>query len=221
VINGVFSTLFSGNADYCSVLWCMNVIFFGSYLSYGVLLFFGALRRRFLFYILLFLLSFAAPMYTAFLGGIVAADIVASRPAPGKSSAGGALLALLGLLVGIFPSVWLPSPMHIFTLYGISCCLLLVGIGQTAFLRKMLCNRLLVYSGEISFGLILTHFTVLMSFSAWIFYTLHNTGMAYGAVLALTLATAVPVCAVLAILFKRFIERPTELFVKWIYRSVS
>ena len=35
--NGIFYALWNGNCDYCSVLWCMNVIIFGSFLWYSAL----------------------------------------------------------------------------------------------------------------------------------------------------------------------------------------
>ncbi len=219
--NGVFYALWNGNSDYCSVLWCMNVIIFGSYLSYGILLFFGLQRRRFWLYGALFLLSFAVPMYTAFLGGIVAADLTARRPERPSDGKYGWLLLTAGVIVGNFPEVWLPSGITVFSAYGIGAFLLLLGCAKSLKLQALLANRWLVRTGVLSFALILTHFTVLMSFSACVFLKLHAAGMGYGWIMMLTLAVSVPVVWFAALIFEAFIERPTERFAHWVYSKFS
>lgn len=219
--NGLFGALWQGNGDYCSVLWCMNIILFGSYLSYGVLIFFASLRRRFWVYVLLFLLSFASPVYTAFLGGIVAADLISHRaPAP-KRRRYGSLLVLVGLVVGNFPSVLLPLGLTEQTLFGVGAFLLFMGCASSTSLKKWLSHPWLVRAGELSFAMVLVHFIVMMSFSAWFFLFLHKGGLSYVPTLALTLLTAIPANAVVSILFKRFVERPTERFAHWVYRLVA
>lgn len=219
--NGLFDALWNGNSDYCSVLWCMNVILFGSYFSYGALLFFGSLRRRFWVYAALFLLSFTAPVYTAFLGGLAAADVLAARGGGAQSGRWGGLLALAGLVAGIFPEVLLPSGLTEQTLFGIGAFLLLLGCARSAALQKLLSRSWLVRAGELSFALVLTHFTVLMSFSAWFFLAVQGQGLSYVPALTLTLATAVPVNYAFTLLFKLFAEGPAERFAHWIYRCVA
>lgn len=199
----------------------MNVILFGSYLSYGVLLFFAPLRRRFWIYALLFLLSLSAPMYTAFLGGIVAADLLAHRVPALRGRRNGNLLALSGLIIGNFPPVLLPFGLTELTLYGVGAFLLFLGCARSARLRHWLSHPWLVRAGQLSFAMVLMHFAILMSFSAWFFLALHNKGMSYAPALALTLLTAIPVNAVFAILFERYIERPTTRLVQWVYRFLA
>lgn len=199
----------------------MNIILFGSYLSYGVLLFFASLRRRFWIYALLFLLSFTAPVYTAFLGGIVAADLLTHRaPAP-RSGKYGVLLALLALAIGNFPSVLLPSGLTEQSLFGVGTFVLFLACASSGCLQKILTHPWLVRAGELSFAMVLMHFTVLMSFSAWFFLAMHNKGLSYAPTLALTLLTAIPVNVVFTLLFKHCVERPTERFAQWIYRLVA
>ena len=72
----VYKTPFAGDSEYCSVLWCMSLILYGSYFSYLAIMGVAMLKRRYLIYCGLFLLTFADPSYTAFLGGMIAADVV-------------------------------------------------------------------------------------------------------------------------------------------------
>ncbi len=219
--NGFFKALWNGNSDYCSVLWCMNVIFFGSYFSYGILLFFGSIRKRYWIYGGLFLLSFAIPLYTAFLGGIVAADLLVHRRNTAPPEWRGWTLAISGIVAGNFPEVWLPPGITVFSAYGIGTFLFLLGCGESAKLRKLLSNRWLVRTGVFSFALVLTHFTVLMSFSAWFYLKMNAFGMHWLPALALTLATAVPAHCICTVLFERFIERPSERFSHWVYQKLT
>lgn len=219
--NGLFHALWNGNADYCSVLWCMNIILFGSYLSYGVLIFFAPLRRRFWIYALLFLLSLSVPVYSAFLGGIVAADLLAHRPPKPQGREYGGLLALMGLAIGNFPSVLLPPALTELTLYGLGTFLLFLGCARSSRLQQWLTQPWLVRAGELSFAMVLTHFITMMSFSAWFFLAMHKSGLSYAPALALTLLTAIPVNALFSVLFKHLVERPTERFAQWIYRLLA
>ena len=73
LVSGIYTAFVYGDGYYCSILWCMNVIFIGSYLSYGILLLFGAARGRWLFYAAIFALCAAvAGDYAAFVAGIAA-----------------------------------------------------------------------------------------------------------------------------------------------------
>ena len=150
-----------------------------------------------------------------------AADVLAARGGAAQSGRWGGLLALAGLVAGIFPEVLLPSGLTEQTLFGIGAFLLLLGCARSAALQKLLSRSWLVRAGELSFALVLTHFTVLMSFSAWFFLAVQGQGLSYVPALTLTLATAVPVNYAFTLLFKLFAEGPAERFAHWIYRCVA
>lgn len=97
----------------------------------------------------------------------------------------------------------------------------LLACASSGCLQKILTHPWLVRAGELSFAMVLMHFTVLMSFSAWFFLAMHNKGLSYAPTLALTLLTAIPVNVVFTLLFKHCVERPTERFAQWIYRLVA
>lgn len=123
----VYKTPFTGNSDYCSVLWCMNLILYGSYFSYLAIMGSAMLKKRYLIYGGLFLLTFAAPAYTAFLGGIVAADIVVALNKRNITLPNYLNLLLLagGVVIGNFPEVWL-GKVSVFTVYGIGAFMVLI-----------------------------------------------------------------------------------------------
>lgn len=217
--NGVYDALFNGNADYCSVLWCMKIILFGSYLSYATLLFFGHVRQSLPLYTALFLLTFFAPTYAAFWGGIAAARMLARHNYHMTASYGGALV-IAGLVIGYFPEVWLPQKLNIFILYGVGALLVLLGCARSAVLRKVLSHPWLVRAGELSFSLVLVHFAIIMSVSAWFFLLLQQQGLPYAVALTLTLLTAIPLNIAAAILFQRLVESPTENLTRWLYCKI-
>lgn len=107
------------------------------------------------------------------------------------------------------------------TLFGIGAFLLLLGCARSTALQKLLSRSWLVRAGELSFALVLTHFTLLMSFSAWFFLAVQGQGLSYVPALTLTLATAVPVNYAFTLLFKLFAEGSAERFAHWIYRCVA
>lgn len=218
----VYTAPFLGDDDYCSVLWCLHLILYGSFFSYLVIWGTGMLKRRYFVYAALFLLTFAAPLYTAFLAGIVAADIIVllnkkNIVLPAWASV---LLLIAGFAIGNYPEVWL-SNITVYTLYGIGSFAVLIPCCNSPWLQKILSIPFLKKAGEYSFTLILTHFTVMFSFSAWLFIKLHNCGVSYGWKLAIVFLTAIPVNILVGVLFRHLIEKPAGKLTDWIYRKLA
>lgn len=206
--DGLYGALFFGIAHTNSVLWCMPLVFIGSYLTYAVLLMFGKLRHRWVIYAVLFGLSFFFPPSAVFLAGIAAADF--SRNArPGEhNKLIVALLLLLGLFCGFYPHVLLPAWLSKHTLLAIASFLFLMGFARSRLMIVLLNNRFFRYLGAISFGVLLVQFPVLLSFSAWLYLLLIDAGLSYPEAAALTYAATLPVVLVSGVLFYRCIERP-------------
>ena len=217
----VYKTPFTGNSDYCSVLWCMNLILYGSYFSYLAIMGSAMLKKRYLIYGGLFLLTFAAPAYTAFFGGIVAADIVVALNKRNITLPNYLNLLLLagGVVIGNFPEVWL-GKVSVFTVYGIGAFMVLISCCNSVWMQKILSGRFLVKAGEYSFTLVLSHFTVMMSFSAWLFLKLHNGGISYVWNIVIVFLTAIPANWLAGFLFYQLIEKPSVRLTKWIYRQL-
>lgn len=206
--DGLYGALFFGVAHTNSVLWCMPLVFIGSYLTYAVLLMFGKLRRRWLIDAVLFGLSFFFPPAAVFLAGIAAADF--SRNArPGEhNKLIVALLLLLGLFCGFYPHVLLPAWLSKHTLLAIAAFLFLMGFARSRLMMVLTDNRFFRYLGAISFGVLLVQFPMLLTFSARLYLLLTDSGVSYPEATALTYAASLPVVLVSGVLFYQCIERP-------------
>ncbi len=215
--SGLYTAFIYGDGGYCSVLWCMNLIFIGSYLTYMTLLLFGGCRGRWFFYAALLGLSFAAPDYAAFLAGIVAADILANFPAQKISNGGGVALIALGLVAGNFPPVWLPSWIPLPFAYALGAFLLLWGFGLSAPAQKAISAQWLCAAGKWSFSLVLVHFPVMMSFSAWVFVCLKEKGWGFAGATAVSWGASMPVLFLATWAFYRLVEIPAEKFAQWVW----
>ncbi len=133
-ISGVYTSFIKGDGSYCSVLWCLDVIFIGSYLSYAILLLFGNSKGRWLLYCVAFLLCYVTRYdYATFIAGIAAADIAASFPKLKNIRGLGAILIVSGLIFGscipfVWNIVWLPN----IIIYCIGNFMMLLGFALSA-----------------------------------------------------------------------------------------
>ncbi|MFI3241727.1 MAG: hypothetical protein R3Y43_04090 [Alphaproteobacteria bacterium] len=203
--NGFYSALFEGDATYNSVFWCMQIIFMGSYLSYALLLFWGGAKNRWLIYFVLFALSFNFPVYTSFLAGVVAADIINNRTIKNKYSF---IFVFLGLIFGFFPEVLLPAESFEKVFFGIGGLFVLLGFSLSEKLKFMIDGRVFQICGKYSFSLVIMHFPVMMSFSAWLFMKCYEV-MGYGISLVITFVLSIPVIILATFLFQKIVEVPT------------
>ena len=222
LVSGIYTAFVYGDGYYCSILWCMNVIFIGSYLSYGILLLFGAARGRWLFYAAIFALCAAvAGDYAAFVAGIAAADAAASFPRLKGVRGLGPALIFSGLLAGVFfPPVWLPSGIQAGVLYSAANFAVLLGFALSVSAQRAVDFKWLCGAGKWSFALILVHFPVMMSFSAWAFVGLIERGWIFVPAVAASWAASIPVLALAVWLFYKFVELPSEKFAQWVWEKL-
>ncbi len=221
VKNGLFDAFIHGNSDYCSVLWCMNIIFLGSYVSYAVLLMFGPLRRRWVAYAALFGLSFVFPSCAAFIAGIAAADLAVLREGSVKRKFLGEILILAGIFVLCFPPVLMPDASCVYIMLAMGAFLLISGCAESRAAQKFLSQNWLCYMGRISFAVVLVHFTVMMSLAAGIFHAMHSAGWGLWPSVAVSWGVSLPVVFALSCLFEKFIELPSEKFAERVRRLLS
>lgn len=80
---------------------------------------------------------------------------------------------------------------------------------------KWLCG-----AGKWSFALILVHFPVMMSFSAWAFVGLIERGWTFVPAVAASWAASIPVLALAVWLFYKFVELPSEKFAQWVWEKL-
>lgn len=221
VKDGLYESLVFGHEESNSVLWCMQVVLLGSYLTYAVLLMFGKLRNRWLIYTVLFGLSFMLPRATAFLAGIAAADF-SQQAEPGKHNRlMVAALMLLGAVCGFFPHVLLPSWLTKHTLLGMAAFFFLLGFARSGLMVTLLNNSFFRHLGKISFGILLVQFPVMLSFSAWVYLQLIGAGYGYPAAAALSFAATLPVVWVCSVLFYYAVEIPGGKLCQLVFKPFS
>ncbi len=221
-ISGVYTAFIDGDGSYCSVLWCLNVIFIGSYISYAILLMFGESKARWLVYCVGLLLCYLIRYdYAAFIAGIAAADIAASFPKLKSARGLGAVLIVVGLIFGnCIPFVWNFAVMPNIIIYCVGNFTMLLGFSLSARAQNALGGKFLSNSGKWSFALILAHFPVLISFSAWLFALLMKNGYSFAMSMTISWIASIPVLAIATYLFYIIVEKPSEKFARAVYQKL-
>ncbi len=211
---GLFGAMVVGASDYVSSLWCMHIIFLGSYLSYAILLFFGRLQHRYVLYFFLWLLLYNAPLYVFFLVGIVVADLCHAHGMT-LSTRRSTLLLGLGVLcafVGEAPwatlatgqgfayEVFLQYFLRSFGIFAILCA-----VCQSKVLQNFFTNKIFMHCSRYCFEYIIAHMFVLLSISSWIFIQIHAI-MGYGMAIIITSLTAIPMNILVAVVFGKILQ---------------
>ena len=211
LISSLYTIFIDGDGYYCSILWCMNVIFIGSYVVYAILALFGNLNCRWLVYAVSFLLCVKLRGdYSAFIVGVLAADIVQGNRLQllKRYSLG---LILFGLIIGNFiPSVSVANWLQISVVYAVGNFFVLVGLANCEIAKRLIGSKILSRVGKYSFSLILVHFPVMMSFSAWMYLKMRECGLEFWTSLVISWLSSLPVLVLASVLFYKFVECPSE-----------
>ncbi len=210
---GLYGTMIYGDSNYNTVLWTISYELYGSMLVYAMALFFGSLRRRWIFYGAAAVLLMNTP-YLAFIFGMALADQYNSpdrRKYVVRSRAALVLLLAGGLGLG---SVYEGGLLLVLAHFGISLSaslLPMIGAGlvlfvllNSRFLQGLLSTDIPRYLGRISFSMYLIHLIVICSLSSLVVVLLG--GLPY--YLLAPIVTAVTIPAVL-------------LAAGWIYRRID
>ena len=221
--SSLYTAFIHGDGYYCSILWCMNIIFIGSYLTYSFLALFGNSKFRFFAYVAGFLLSASINgNYASFIAGIAAADIASFRSKAKTGNAVPFALIFIGVLIGNFiPVVWLPNWLNLGVIYAAGNFLMILGFALSTDIQKLASSDALCRLGKWSFSLILIHFPIMMSFSAWIFVEMRESGFGSGLSATVSWALSLPILAAATMLFYHMVEIPSEKFADWIWRKLQ
>lgn len=213
VLYDAFVGAFLNGSNVLTVFWCMNLIFFGSYLVYGIILCFGEARKRKCIYAILAIALYFVPLYASFLAGIIAADVIASseKASSQKETNSGILYLLLGFVIGNFPEVLLPSWINISIPYAVGSYFFIIACYQNSCVQKLLNANLLQWLGDRTFSVIVAHPLIMFSFSAWQFLYLHRAGYGYEASLTLTYASAILPNVILIYTFDKIVASVSKM----------
>ena len=228
---------FVGSEKFVGVLWSVCYLFYGNCLA-ALLAELSRERAKLLYLLCPLLFAVGLPlglrwaMYGCFPLGVLLARLVwdgrfPSRPIPG------ALLILLGLLLGAYPTFFTPEgaygllntpvlltePFAFWHVLGAG--MLVTGLCLSPGLQGLLSRRAAQWMGKISFSLYLVHMPVLFSLGTGLFLLLDRPGLQFYPLLtALTLLWLLPAVLLLSALFRRFVELPCARLAKWIQAKV-
>lgn len=231
---------FVGSDKFVGVLWSVCYLFYGNCLA-ALLADLGKKRAKLLYLLcsLLFVTGLLSglrwAMYACFPLGVLLAKLVRDGRFPSRPISG-ALLILLGLLLGAAPTFFIPdnayrllsSPILLTEGYAfwhiLGAGMLVTGSCLSPGLQRLLSRRAPQWMGKISFSLYLVHMPVLFSLGTGLFLLLDRPGLdSYPLLTALTLLGTLPAVLLLSTLFRRFVELPcTRLanrFEAWVFQS--
>jgi peptidoglycan/LPS O-acetylase OafA/YrhL len=225
-----FTSGYPGPQSFDPVLWTMQIEFLGSMLVFAAAALFGSYRRRWLVYLVLAAFTWKT-YYLGFVAGMLLADLFTNegvRETIGRVRWGvWATVVGAGLLFGGYPSsgsttgtvyhhapsFWGHAAMWYPTWHTFGAILLVTVVLGWVRLQSVLNLKPFVELGRQSFGLYLTHFIVIATFSSYLFTKLHQS---HGYRLSFVVTAAVSLVLIFAIswLFTQWVDGPAVRLAK-------
>ena len=172
---GFFTSFFEGT-QLVSPFWCLHYIFLGSMLSFIMMLLYTKADNKIFFFgsaILMF--YFVDQNYLAFIIGLIAGVLATKEYSLTKTK--GALLVVVGCILGLFPPVLLPSFINVVTLYALGAGFIIVGIHCRFSNHRLLCNKFAEFLGKESLALIVWQFLIMQSLNICIYNYCYSIGL--------------------------------------------
>ncbi|NGM84290.1 acyltransferase [Paenibacillus sp. 7124] len=214
----IFDPFFRFKAHpYNPVLWTMSYELLGSFLIFGFLALFGRVKKRWIVYMVLSF-AFIQTYFVAFLWGMLLADLLKHKWV--QSILMKVLVLLMGIYLGSAPYTSLMGtmyePIEVWTKnFDIDPRLLARTLGAAMILFALLRSKLLqyvfgwkpfVYLGQISFSLYLIHFTILNTFSAFLFSKVIHY-FSYNRAYAITFLVSMVPLFILSYYYMKYIDQ--------------
>lgn len=195
--SGSYDVLIKADAHYNVNLWTMHNELYGSFLVFGFLALFGAIRNRFIMYILVSIVFFNSYLL-GFVLGMFLCDITHNEKLKQflnkiMNKITVFVMLALGLFLGSLPPI--PAKMYKFVYdffklhlkgfdYNIIChtigaALVLIAVLYSKKLQMLLSTKLMSFLGNVSFSLYIIHLVVICSFSCYLFKVLLDQQFAY------------------------------------------
>ncbi len=205
-----------------TVLWCMDIIFIGSFLTYGFLACMGNSKSRFGAYAVLAVLGCFFPKYLIYLVGIVCGDFFAhglpNTELQGKKREAAAwALLLAGIIIGYIPFCFLPANVSVTLLYCAGTLLVLFGLMYSEFLQKLLSAKPLVSQAKYSFALLLTQIPVMFGISYHTFKWIEQITGNYVLTFVINAVIYAIITHLVSIAFYHLFEKPSIKLADWVY----
>ncbi|MGN7454086.1 acyltransferase family protein [Paenibacillus pasadenensis] len=222
---------------YNPVLWTMSYELLGSFLIFGFIALFGRAKRRWIVYVVLSL-AFIQTYFVAFLWGMLLADLLRGRWIRRTRST--LLVLAAGIYLGSAPYIPLKGTMYepiaaTTALFNgwiqldldsrllartAGAAMILFALQRLKLLQLLLAWRPFAYLGKVSFSLYLVHFTVLTTFSAYMF----SKAMAhfgYNIAYAITFAASMPPLFILSHFYMKHIDQGAIKLARSVERKMT
>ncbi len=209
-VSGLFRSFVQGDGGYVAVLWCMHIIFLGSYIAYASILLFASIKRHMYIFSILFLIScFVLPWAMVFVGGVMIASIVSNEFKNPSSTKFRNSMGLVLLFVGITLGMGVDGFTQDFIWQDIikNCAAICVTLSvfYLDFLQKILQTPFLLSCGKYGFSIIVTHGLIMLSISSWLFLKLH-AWLGYDLALWLTFILSIIPLSLATIIFAKVMD---------------
>jgi peptidoglycan/LPS O-acetylase OafA/YrhL len=232
--SGLYGALLFGDSSYYTNLWTIQIEFLGSLLVFVVLLL-KKFRFRYLVYCLV-IFYFKNTYYLSMILGMVLCDVASTHvniiPALVKYRVLFFLLLCIGLFLGSYPLpahetglhpyIRLPGTdtrMGIIFLQTIGALCIVVAIMNIEKLKKILTNKVLLFLGEISYALYLTHLFVIGTVSSLLFNQFYKSNSYYASFLMMFIIS-IPILLALAWTFTKLVDNQATNVAVFIYSKI-
>lgn len=221
----VIGIYFNNKLSFLTVLWCMHIIFIGSFLVYGIWALFGKHQNWFVCSLVFFIVSLFYQEYLVFAAGALSGELfVRWREKAGsrKLSFCGAVAIVCGIVLGLIPSSLLPEPLSLQMTYAAGVFLILTGLTFCKKIQHFLSWKGFVWLGKYLFSIILAHIFVLYTFSAWLYRFLSvwlETGS--GELFLVTSVVSLPVVILASVAFYKLFEEPSRKLANYVGKRMQ
>lgn len=228
-----FETFFKGNAIYNPVLWTMKYELFGSYLIFLFIIILKKSNVRYLVYVIL-ILSFFNSYFLGFILGLLLSDLYLNKKINIFSIFDNIFVRLVtgigGIFLGSYPYLDTSNTIYKYLKINIDgydslmiyhicgAFLLMIFVLSSPYAKKVLSGKLFLFLGKISFSLYLLHFTLLCSFSSYIFVNLIRM-FSYDLSVLLTFLISTPLMILCSYFMYKYIDNSSIRISKKFYNK--
>ena len=219
--------------SYSPVLWTMQWELKGSLLTAAFLALFGKVRRRWILYLILLIISIDT-LYPTFIFGVMFSDLLYSKEGRQlhESLKKQKFLAISLFCIGAFLSIYASDfPTDIYKnlefeflrqnginsdvfYHMVSAVMIMYAVIHLNILKKTLSWKVLTKIGEYSFSLYLIHIQVVCSVGAFVFLEIYNRGYDMTTCILFGSLSAILVTIPAAILLHRYVDMPAAKLAK-------
>lgn len=234
----IFDPFFRVKAHpYNPVLWTMSYELLGSFFIFGFLALFGRVKKRWMVYAVLSI-ALIQTYFVAFLWGMLLADLLKHKWIQSKVTT--VLVLLMGIYLGSAPYTSLMGtmyePVEVWTkninewiqfnidprllARTLGSAMILFALLRLKVLQRVFGSKTFAYLGKVSFSLYLIHFTLLNTFSAFLFSKLIHY-YSYNLAYAITFMVSMVPLFILSHFYMKYIDQGALILARKVEKKMT